>query len=84
VTLPFVLQLKHAGACRRSLDGRALAEWARRRIAAGDFLDEEGKQWLLDAEREGREGSRCLLDEVLEVLRRHGVTIELENDGGPY
>jgi hypothetical protein len=77
VTLPFVLQIMNVDACRTNLGGRALAEWARSRIAAGDFPDEEGEQWLLDAERDGRGGDRSLLDEVLDVLRFHGVTIEL-------
>lgn len=76
VTLPFVLRIENMDACRARLDGLALAEWASERIAAGDFLDDEGKAWLAEAARAGRAQRRCLLDEVIEVLRYHGVTIE--------
>jgi hypothetical protein len=76
VTLPFVLRITDADACRRHLDGKALAAWARERTAARDFLDEEGRLWLLEAEREGREGARTLLDDVMNLLRAHGVTVE--------
>ncbi|MEP7125526.1 MAG: hypothetical protein ABJE95_31625 [Byssovorax sp.] len=82
VTLPFVLRIVNADACREALDGPALADRARRALVSGDFLDDEGKQWWLEAERNGLEGSRCLFDEVLEEIRFHGVTIELEEFGG--
>jgi hypothetical protein len=77
VTLPFVLRILNAGALRKALDAWALADWARRSLALSDFPNEEGRLSLLETERQGREGSRCLLDEVLEMLRFHGVTIEV-------
>lgn len=76
VTRPFTIRICGIDVCRKSLNGQALAEWARRRIASLDFLDDEGREWLLEAERAGRAGTRTMLDEVLDVLRSHGVTIE--------
>jgi len=78
VTLPFVLRIENIDACRAHLDGRALAEWASRRLASAAFPDEEGKVWLAESVREGRLQSRSLLDVVLDVLQSHGVTVEAE------
>lgn len=78
VTLPFILRILNVDACRQALDGKALAEWAREGLVSGAFLDDEGRDWLLQAERSGQEGSRSLLDELLETLQFHKVTIETE------
>lgn len=77
-TLPFVLRIADVEACRARLDGNALAEWASQRLAAGDYLDDEGELWLTDAIRDGRRQSRSLLGVVVDVLQSHGVTIEAE------
>lgn len=76
VTLPFVLRIQNYDDCRRNLNATALMEWARGRIAAGDFHDDEGRHWLVVAELDGREGRTTLLDVALEGLRSHGVVIE--------
>ena len=81
VTLPFVLRIENMDACRAHLDGLALAEWASRRLASGDFLDEDGKRWLEEAVRDGRRQLRCFLDVVLDELRFHGVAIEAGSTG---
>lgn len=78
VTLPFVLRINNIDTCRARLDGKALAEWASQRLASGDFVDDGGKEWLAEAIRDGRLQRRSLLDEVLGVLRSHGVTIEMD------
>jgi hypothetical protein len=83
VTLPFALRILDASACRKALDGAALARWARERLAAGDFLDNDGERYLIDAERRGRQGSRSLLDELLDELRFHEVTIDLGETNAP-
>lgn len=77
VTLPFVLQIDDGDGCRRGLNARALEKWARERIASRDFVDEQGMQWLVDAELDGREGKRTLLDVVFEMLIFHGVAIDV-------
>lgn len=76
VTLPFVLRIENHDACQGSMNAVALMMWARDKIAAGDFPDEEGKHWLVSAELDGRQGNRTLLDVALEMLAAHGVVIE--------
>lgn len=76
-TLPFTLRVHRASAARVGLDGRALAKWARRRLDRGDYLDENGRQYLLSMETAGKGGTRSLFDEVVETLQLHGVTLEL-------
>lgn len=53
VTLPFVLRIDNFEACRAHLDGKALAEWASEELAAGDFFDDAGKDYLAEAVRNG-------------------------------
>lgn len=76
VTLPFIFRIQNYDACKRNLNAAALMEWARERIASGDFHDDEGRHWLVGTELDGREGRRTLLDLALEALRTHGVVIE--------
>lgn len=76
VTLPFTLRIENIDVCRAQLDGKALAEWGSQRLPSGDFIDEQEKERLAQAIRDGRQMSRPLFDEALDILRWHGVKIE--------
>lgn len=78
-TLPFVLRIQSYDTCQRSLNATALMEWAQERIVSGDFPDQEGRQWLVGAELDGRDGKRTLLGVTLEALGAHGVVVEGTN-----
>lgn len=80
VTLPFTLRINNIEVCRANLDGKALAEWASHELASGGFVDDDGKDWLTGAVRNGRLQMQSLLDVVLDVLRAHGVTIEAQGE----
>jgi hypothetical protein len=77
VTLPFTLHLSAVKICREALDGAALEEWAYEGLSTGSCSD-EGREFLIRAAHGGRAGTWTLLDEVVETLRTHGVTVETD------
>jgi hypothetical protein len=82
VTLPCVVRIRNVDACRRHLDGNALAEYAWQHIAR-DVRDDEGWHQFAAYARNGRQQVSCLLDWLLEVLQFHGVTIDAEIEESP-
>lgn len=69
---PCTLTWQRSDVSRRVFDARALAEWATRRLAAGDYLDEQGRAWLLRAQADGRAGTRTLFDEIVDMIESVG------------
>ncbi len=65
---PCTLTWQRSDISRRVFDARALANWAARCIAAGDYLDEEGHAWLIQAQADGNAGKRTLFDEIVETI----------------
>lgn len=65
---PCTLTWQRSDLSRRIFDARALAEWATRRLAAGDYLDEQGRAWLTQLQADGRAGRRTLFDRIIELL----------------
>lgn len=37
-------------------------------LAAGDYLDEQGRVWLTQADADGRAGRRTLFDRIIDLL----------------
>ena len=62
---------------RRALDADALAAWAAHRLAVADYLDDDGREWLVQARADGQAGARALFDEIVEMIQ----SVEVRSGG---
>ena len=80
-TPPFTLKVHQPDLCYEYLDSNALAAWCEKQIAHRDPDDgEEGLVWLQTTLGNARKGQANLFDELIHLLERRRITIELPGD----
>ena len=72
---PCVLRLSDEARLAGVLDGNALASWARKGIDDDGYVDEQGRLYLLEAERAGVARERTLWGALREVFAAHRVEV---------
>jgi len=65
---PCVIVWKNCAIAREALGSDALAFWCAERLAKRDYLDQMGKEWLLNTQRAAIRRERSLFDEVVDML----------------
>ena len=79
-TPPFTLIVHQPALCYEGLDSNALAAWCEELIARQYPDDgEEGLVWLRTTLGDARKGQANLFDELIHLLERHRITVELAN-----
>ena len=75
ITPPWSLHVRGLSQLPGLLDASALAAWARARIEACDYLDDDGLAWLEATQRNAESGTRTMWDELRACFEAHGVTV---------
>ena len=78
---PCEIRWVDSDASRISLGAECLASWARERLDQREYLDEEGRRWLVDTIQQAEAGTRTMFEEIVDGIRsveeRGGQRIDL-------